>query len=124
MTAERAAAVYVRVSTAEQTAANQVGELEQLARARGWEPVLFEETESAAKARPVLNQILERAGRGEFAALVIWALDRLHRTMRGTVDIVLWLDRLGVQVVSLREPWLDTGGPVRSLLVAIFGWVA
>jgi putative DNA-invertase from lambdoid prophage Rac len=25
---------------------------------------------------------------------------------------------------SFREPWLDTSGPVRPLLVAIFGWVA
>jgi len=27
-------------------------------------------------------------------------------------------------VISVREPWLDTSGPVRPLLVAIFGWVA
>jgi hypothetical protein len=36
---------------------------------------------------------------------------------------VLDLDHVGVQVVSVREPWLDTSGPVRSLLVAIFSWV-
>jgi DNA invertase Pin-like site-specific DNA recombinase len=29
-----------------------------------------------------------------------------------------------VTVVSVRESWLDTGSPVRSLLVAIFSWVA
>ncbi|WP_279324176.1 recombinase family protein [Anaeromyxobacter soli] len=30
------------------------------------------------------------------------------------------------QTESFREyaPWLDTGGPVRPLLVAVFGWVA
>ena len=44
--------------------------------------------------------------------------------MTGNLAAVLELDRLGVQVVSVREPWLDTGGPVRSLLVAIFSWVA
>ena len=27
-------------------------------------------------------------------------------------------------VISINETWLDTGGPVRSLLIAIFGWVA
>jgi DNA invertase Pin-like site-specific DNA recombinase len=37
---------------------------------------------------------------------------------------VLALDRAGVQLVSVREPWLDTGGPVRDLLLAIFSWVA
>jgi putative DNA-invertase from lambdoid prophage Rac len=29
-----------------------------------------------------------------------------------------------VPVLSVREGWLDTTGPVRPLLVAIFGWVA
>jgi putative DNA-invertase from lambdoid prophage Rac len=29
-----------------------------------------------------------------------------------------------VPVLSVREPWLDTSGAVRPLLVAIFGWVA
>lgn len=28
------------------------------------------------------------------------------------------LDRLGVGVVSVCEPWLDTGGPGQSLLIA------
>src|SRR5437016_2633180 len=37
---------------------------------------------------------------------------------------VLELDRIGIQVVSVREPWLDTSGPVRSLLIAIFSWCA
>jgi hypothetical protein len=27
-------------------------------------------------------------------------------------------------VIGVGEPWLDTSGPVRPLLVAIFGWVA
>jgi DNA invertase Pin-like site-specific DNA recombinase len=34
------------------------------------------------------------------------------------------LDHLGVQLISVREPWLDTTGPTRALLVAIFSWVA
>ncbi len=44
--------------------------------------------------------------------------------MVGNLQAVLELDRIGVQVVSVMEPWLDTGGPVRSLLIAIFSWVA
>jgi DNA invertase Pin-like site-specific DNA recombinase len=44
--------------------------------------------------------------------------------MTSSISTVLELDRLGVPVLSVREPWLDTSGPVRPLLVAIFGWVA
>jgi DNA invertase Pin-like site-specific DNA recombinase len=63
-----------------------------------------------------------RAGR--IRAILVWALDRLHRSMVGSIQTVLECDRIGVPVVSVREPWLDTSGPVRPLLVAIFGWVA
>lgn len=119
-----AAAIYVRVSTDKQTVENQVAELRQLAAARGYEPVIYEEVESAAKARPVLDRMLADARAGKVRAILVWALDRLHRSMVGSIQTVLECDRLGVPVVSLREPWLDTAGPVRPLLIAIFGWVA
>lgn len=118
------AALYLRVSTDRQTTANQRLDLERLAHARGLTPVIYEETESAAKVRPVLERVLADARAGRVSAVVVWALDRLHRNMHAIVGTLLELDRLGVQVISLREPWLDTSGPVRQLLVAIFGWVA
>lgn len=69
--------------------------------------------------------MIEAAHRGAFEVLLVWSLDRLGRSMTGNlVEAVLELDRYGVAVMSVREPWLDTGGPVRPLLIAIFGWVA
>ncbi len=119
----RRAALYVRVSTDRQTAENQVAEVRQLAVARGFEPVIYEEVESAAKARPVMEQMLADVRAGRLQAVAVW-VDRLHRSMTGAITTVLELDRLGVPVLSVREGWLDTSGPVRPLLVAIFGWVA
>lgn len=118
------AAIYVRVSTDRQTTQNQLADLQRLASARNLCVTVYEEVESAAKKRPVLDQMLGDCRAGKVQAVLVWALDRLHRSMVGAVNTVLELDRLGVQVISLREPWLDTSGPVRSLLVAIFGWVA
>jgi len=118
------AAVYLRVSSDRQTIENQRAEVEQLAKARGYEIASYEETESAAKRRPVFDRMLADARAGRIQAVVVWALDRFHRSMQGSINDVLELDRLGVRVLSVREPWLDTSGPVRSLLVAIFGWVA
>ncbi len=121
----RKAAVYVRVSTDGQTVENQRHDLAQLCRARDVEPVWFEETASAvAKRRPVFAAMMERARRGEFSCVVVWALDRAHRSMSALVADLRELKRVGVTVVSYREPWLDTGGPAADLLVAIFGWVA
>ncbi len=52
------AAVYVRVSTDRQTVHNQLADLQRLVQARGYEPAIYEEVESAAKARPVLGRLL------------------------------------------------------------------
>lgn len=86
--------------------------------------IINEEKVSAAKARPELAKMLRDAHVGCFEVLLVWALDRLGRSMVGNLQVVLELDRYGVEVVSLGEPWLDTGGPVRALLIAIFGWMA
>lgn len=120
------AAIYARVSTNDgrQTTANQVLALQRLAATRGSEAVVYEELESAANARPVLEKVLIEARAGRVQAVIVWALDRLHRSMHGVINTVLELDRLGVRVISLQDRWLDTTGPVRTLLVAIFGWVA
>jgi DNA invertase Pin-like site-specific DNA recombinase len=120
----KSAALYLRVSGPRQTADNQVAEVRQMVLARGYEPVVYEEVESAAKARPVLDRMMADVRAGRVQAVAVWALDRAHRSMTGAINLVLECDRLGVPVLSVREPWLDTSGPVRPLLVAIFGWVA
>ena len=71
----------------------------------------YEEHGSAAKGRPVFDAMMADARRGRFAVLLVWALDRFGRSMAGNMTDVLGLDRLGVHVVSVREPWLDAGGP-------------
>jgi DNA invertase Pin-like site-specific DNA recombinase len=122
----RRAAIYLRVSSEEQTYENQRPEVERVVSTRGYELVArYEEHASAAKHRDQFERMMSDAHRGMFDVLVVWALDRFGRSMVGNIQAVLELDRRGVQVVSVREPWLDTGGPaVRPLLIAIFGWVA
>lgn len=54
------AAVYARVSTADQTLAGQEAELVAYCRARGWEPVVFRDVQSGASAtRPGLGDVAE-----------------------------------------------------------------
>jgi DNA invertase Pin-like site-specific DNA recombinase len=113
------AAIYARISTQDQTTQNQLPDLEALASRRGFDIVqTFSENVSAVKARPEFDQMIASAHRGKFDVLLVWSLDRLPRSMVGALQTVLDLDRRGVQVVSYKEPWLDTGGPVRSLLNA------
>lgn len=126
MTNGKRAGLYFRVSTDRQDGQNQRPEVVQLARARGYEVVdVFEEAVSAVKHRPEFQRMLVAAHAGKLDVLVVWSIDRFGRSMVGNLQAIMELDRIGVEVVSVRESWLDTGGPgVRSLLIGIVSWVA
>lgn len=118
-------ALYYRVSSDEQTTACQKPEVEALVKARNLTVIkVYDEMGSAAKFRPEFEQMLLDAKAHHFDTLVIWALDRFGRSMPGNINDVLALDKLGIKVISVREPWMDTAGPVRELLIAIFSWAA
>lgn len=122
---QRTVAVYYRVSTAAQSLACQRPDVEALLARHGLTvSLIYEERASAAKHRPQFQQLLADAQAKKFNTLVVWALDRFGRSMAGNLTDLLALDKLGVTVLSAREPWLDTAGPVRELLIAIFSWVA
>lgn len=114
------------MSTDDQTSENQRPDVERLARTRGLEVVAtYEETASGAKKnRAQLAALLRDAHRGALDVVIVWALDRLGRNMYETIDAVRKLDRAGVEIVSVRETWLDTGGPARALLLVVFAWFA
>ena len=119
------AVIYARVSTSEQHAEGQLPECRALVAARGWNLVGERiEVGSAAKHRPVWAELLEQGRRGEFNVLVVWALDRLGRSMHGNLRDVLELEARGVRVVSVREAWLDQSGPTRDLVLGVLSWVA
>ena len=83
------------------------------------------ETGTGKRRRPQLERLLLDAERQRFDLLVIWSIDRLSR--EGTLKTLLLLDRLnrcGVKVKSLKEPWLDPTSPTYDLLLPIFAWVA
>jgi putative DNA-invertase from lambdoid prophage Rac len=119
-TPKRRAALYCRVSDDRQHLAAQRAEVAQLARTRGLDvTVIYEEK----KQRDQFDRMRTDAHAGRFDVLVVRALDQLPQSVAGAMQTILDLDRLGVDVLSVREPWLDTGGPVRSLLIEICGYV-
>lgn len=122
------AAIWLRVSSGEQHAENQLPALEALAARRGLEVVkVYEVSESAWRGghQRALSEVYADARLGKFAVLLTWALDRLSREGVGpTLEIVNRLGKAGVEVWSLQEPWLETSGELRDLLLAMVGWVA
>ena len=80
------AAIYVRVSTDKQTVENQVTALRQIAERRGWQVIeqYSDAGISGAKGRdgrPDLDQMLKDASRRKFDVIMVWAIDRLGRSL-------------------------------------------
>jgi DNA invertase Pin-like site-specific DNA recombinase len=79
---------------------------------------------SGTKAkRPGLDQMMTDARRGRFDVVLVWASDRIARSVKHFLDVLDELDRIGVEYVSFREN-LDTGGPLGRALVVIIGAIA
>jgi DNA invertase Pin-like site-specific DNA recombinase len=121
----RRAALYLRVSTLDQHPETQLYDLEQMARQREFEIVeRYTDKISGAKARrPGLDQMMADARRGKFDVVLVWACDRLARSVRHFLEVLDELNHLNVEFVSFREQ-LDTGGPLGRAVVVIISVVA
>jgi DNA invertase Pin-like site-specific DNA recombinase len=119
------AVLYMRVSTVDQHPETQLHDLRGLAAQRGFEIVAeYTDTMSGAKAkRPGLNQLLSDARRGKFDVVLVWAFDRIARSVRHFLEVLDDLNHLNIEFVSFREN-IDTGGPLGRALIVIIGAIA
>jgi len=118
-------ALYMRVSTVDQHPETQLHDLRGLAAQRGFE-IVNEYTDkiSGAKGkRPGLDQLLADARRGKFDVVMVWAFDRMARSVRHLLEVLDELTHLQIEFVSFREN-IDTGGPLGRALVVIIGAIA
>ncbi len=119
------AALYMRVSTVDQHPETQLLDLRQMAAQRGYE-IIHEYTDriSGTKAkRPGLDQMMFDARRGRFDVVLVWASDRIARSVKHFLDVLDELNRLNIEYISFREQ-IDTGGPLGRAIVVIIGAVA
>jgi len=123
------AALYLRVSALEQHPETQLHDLRGLAAQRGFE-IVHEYTDrlSGAKAkRPGLEQLLGDARRGQFDVVLVWAFDRIARSVRHFLEVLDELNHLGLEFVSsgktltLADRW---AGPWWSSSVPSPNWNA
>src|SRR5215831_6052594 len=115
----RAAAIYVRVSTDGQTVENQTRELRQIAERRGWEivEVYSDAGISGSKGRdkrPGLDQMLKDASHRKFDVVMAWAIDRLGRSLIDLLGTIQTLEASGVDLY-LDQQSIDTTTPAGRL---------
>ena len=119
------AALYMRVSTVDQHPETQLLDLRQMAAQRGYEIVTeYTDRVNGAKAkRPGLDEMMREARHGKFDVVLVWASDRIARSVKHYLDVLDELNHLGIEFVSFREN-IDTGGPLGRAIVVIIGAIA
>ena len=119
-------ALYARVSTCDQTVAPQLDALRAYAGARQLEIVgeFVDLGVSGAKARrPALDDLLDRAKRRAFDAVVCVKLDRLARSVRHLTALAAEFEALGIDLVVVDQQ-IDTSTPAGRFLFNTLGAVA
>jgi len=119
------AAIYLRVSTGEQTTDNQRRELEAAAVHKDWQiATVYEDAGiSGAKGRdkrPGLDAMLKDAVRGKFDVVMAWSVDRLGRSLPDLVGGLKELEGAKVDLF-LRQQAVDTTTPAGKAMFQMLG---
>jgi DNA invertase Pin-like site-specific DNA recombinase len=118
-------AIYLRVSTCEQTVENQQQALAVWATQRGYQiaATFADNGLSGSKGRdkrPGLDGALKAAVRGDFDILAAWHVDRLGRSLPDLVATLQELEAAGVDLF-IHQQSLDTTTPAGRAMYGLLG---
>lgn len=118
-------ALYARVSTDDQTCENQLRELREYIRRRGWTAAEYVDhgVSGAKDRRPALDRLVVDVKRHKVDAVVCWRLDRLGRNLRHLVLLLDDWQARGVAFVTLGEG-IDTSTAAGRLVAGVLGSIA
>ena len=117
--------LYLRVSTIDQTTANQERELREVAGRMGCEIVRVYKDHgiSGAKGRdkrPAFNALIRDANQRKFDMVMAWSVDRLGRSLQDLVSFLSELHALHVDLF-LHQQGLDTTTPAGKAMFQMMG---
>jgi len=118
-------AIYLRVSTDQQTTDNQRLELSAWAERCGHEVVEFYEDHgvSGAKAsgqRPALSKLIKDAVRRRFDLVAVWSIDRLGRSLQDLTNTLNFLHGIRIELF-IHQQAIDTTTPAGKALFGMCG---
>lgn len=108
---------YARVSTKDQNLNLQIEALEKA----GCEKIYQEKMSGASKDRPELNNMLAHLREGD--VVMVWKLDRLGRSLKNIIDLVLDLNQKKVIIKGLTDG-VDTSTPNGRLFLNVMASLA
>ena len=105
---------YARVSTLEQNLQMQEDALSKA----GCEKIYTEKISAIKDKRPALEQALSHLRSGD--TFVVWRLDRLGRSLRSLIDLILHLKDQGIAFRSLQDA-IDTSSAIGQFFFHVTG---
>src|SRR6516162_1632527 len=123
--AMRRAVLYLRVSTIDQTTANQERELREVAGRMGCEIVHVYKDHGISGAegrekRPAFNALIRDANQRKFDIVMAWSVDRLGRSLQDLVGFLSELHALHIDLF-LHQQGLDTTTPAGKAMFQMMG---
>jgi|SRR5947209_14135505 len=112
---QKRVALYLRVSTAEQTLENQQRELEAVVERHSWNVVaLFSDAgisgTNGRDKRPGYDRLCQGIARRDFDMVAAWSVDRLGRSLQNLIGLLGELHAKGIDLY-LHQQGLDTSTP-------------
>jgi DNA invertase Pin-like site-specific DNA recombinase len=118
------AVLYLRVSTVDQTTANQERELRQVASRMGCKIIkVYKDHGIGAKGRdqrPAFDALCRDAAKREFDMVMAWSVDRLGRSLQDLVSFLSELHALKIDLF-LHQQGLDTTTPSGKAMFQMLG---
>src|SRR5689334_11501642 len=112
MELSKRAAIYARTATVQDTGPNfamaeQLHQCQEHAAREGYEVVaVYQEVGRGSSIdRPVVKALLQSAEEGKFTVLLLLDIDRISRSYEQITAFLSDMERLGVKVKSVREPF-------------------
>jgi len=124
---EKRVAVYVRVSTDKQELENQERQLIPFCERSGWEifKVYRDVISGNEEKRPGFDRLFQDARKKLFDIILFWDLSRFSRS--GTLFTLVRLrelENLQIRWKSYQEPYLDSGGDFKDIVISVIATVA
>jgi DNA invertase Pin-like site-specific DNA recombinase len=120
------AAIYLRVSTDEQTTLNQQIELLDYCKRNGFEvyKIYKDEGISGTKtSRPALDEMLQDMRNKMFGAVIVWKFDRLGRSTSHLLQVLEELKNKDVRLIATSQA-IDTNTPMGKFFFTILSGFA
>lgn len=120
-------AIYARVSTDKQELKNQLFQLREYCKKSDWK-IYKEYTDivsGASDNRPSWNVLFEDAHKKKFDVVLFWDLSRFSRSgTLYTLQKLQELENLNINYVSYCEPYINTIGQFREIIISILSTIA